>query len=33
LETNLDDDGEGNLSFAGKQQKQLVASPEPDTYS
>lgn len=33
IETNLDDDGEGNVKWGGSQQKQLVASPEPDTYS
>jgi len=33
IETNLNDDGEGNIEHAFKQQRQLVASPEPDTYS
>jgi hypothetical protein len=33
IETNLDDDGEGNIKWGGEQRKQLVASPEPDTYS
>jgi hypothetical protein len=33
IETNLDDDGEGNVEHVFKQQRQLVASPEPDTYA
>ena len=33
IETNLNDDGEGNVEHQFKQQRQLVASPEPDTYS
>lgn len=32
IENNFSDDGEGEIVFGGKQQKQLVASPEPDTY-
>jgi hypothetical protein len=33
IETNLNDDGEGNIERQFKQQRQLVASPEPDTSS
>ena len=33
IETNYENDGEGLINWGGKQQKQLVASPEPDTYS
>jgi len=33
IETNLNDDGEGNVEWGGKQQKQIVAAPEPDTYA
>lgn len=33
IETNLNDDGEGGIEWGGKQQKQLVASPEPDSYN
>jgi hypothetical protein len=32
VETNFTDDGEGGIEFGGKQQRQLIAAPEPDTY-
>lgn len=33
IETNMTDDGEGGIEWGGKQKKQLVAAPEPDTYA
>lgn len=32
IETGYTDDGEGNVEEHRKQQKQIVAAPEPDTY-
>jgi len=32
IERNLSDDGEGYQEFSGSSKRQLVASPEPDTY-
>lgn len=33
IETGLTDDGEGNIESQFKQQRQIVAAPEPDTYA
>jgi hypothetical protein len=32
IERNFSDDGDGLIEFGGKEQRQLVASPEPDTF-
>jgi hypothetical protein len=33
IEKSYSDDGEGNVVFGGEERRQLVAAPEPDTYS
>lgn len=33
LETKFEDDGEGNIDAHRQQRRQLVATPEPDTYT
>jgi hypothetical protein len=32
IERNLSDDGEGNLEWGGKEQRQLIAAPELDVF-